>query len=745
MTISHHMIILGSCILLLVSAILINLVQFNRRNSKSTSETLDSSASQLFQYILDGTQTFLQASLKETVILPLIIACFLTVMSLTYGVSLLPTLLFLSGSMSAYLIGKIGTRLIQSSSRHLLHEATQSLEHCVSRVISQGKLALSLIIGLTLMDFIVWTFILDSLFDYNVAGLAERYYHHYFHQALSQTSSHNILQDLAFAKIIFSLMLVHALGYVFQALIARLYSAIFGVAADTTTDTSSYLHYDFLEDDLRNPGTIADQVGDIAKHGHSMIAIQTAILLLGCLCHGLFSLLYAETYAVSHYFLLSLSGVFILTLGMIATTITYWIPLSDRHDSHTFRQPVICAMILAILCSSLVFLNILTWIHFLVLTLGIGVQTLIVLMSSSSKKASVPSDTIMDHLLTGVLAGAATFWRYVLLFCIALGVIFTLSGSFSDETAALFSIGLFIMGILAHSLCLFVPYIGASAVDTALGVSHMTLAPKETIDRLDTLHQATLGSTLATKVSHSLCGIGLSIGLLFYYLVILKHFLPLSKPFMTIFQQLGIPLLELRIDDMFTLFHINLFNPEYLMGFLSGLLWCLSIITLITMGIKHAQQHMQFAIDQHLEDDPNIASGQSLPNYHQLIQIGSQSACYWTRLILGVIVLFPVIIACLFGISGTVGLLTGLLPLCFFTEGLGITIGLYWKKVKLIFGQQDAETNPSAYTNRLFCDSLGDILKDGLGSTLVIAMLTTFMVSITTCVIAVRLDVFIMP
>ena len=652
-------------------------------------------------------------------------------------------LLFLSGSLSAYGIGKIGVGLIHASSAHLLHEANQSLQHCISRTLSKGKLALSLIVGLTLLDFVAWVFLLDLLFDYNVMGLAESYYHHYFHQALSQTSPHHILQDLAFAKIIFSLMLVHALGYVFQALIARLYSAIFGGASDTTTDTSSHLHYDFLEDDLRNPGTIADQVGDMAKHGHSMIVIKAAILLLGCLCHGLFALLYADTHAVQHYLELSLSGVLILTFGMIATTMTYWFPISTQHFQK--HATIICALILSTLCSSLVLLNILTWVHFLVLVLGIGVQTIITLISGSLKTSQTPGDTIMAHLLSGVLAGASVFWRYILLFCISLGIIFTLSGSFSNETAALFNLGLFIIGILAQSLCLFAPYIGASSIDTALGVSHMTLAPQETIDRLETLHQSTLSSTLSTKISHSLCGIGLSIGLLFYYLVILEHFLPLSQPFMTIFQELGISLFELRIDDLFTLLHLNLFNPEYLMGFLSGLIWCLSLITLIMMGIRQTQQHMQSAIDQQLEDDPNIASGQSLPNYLQLVQIGSQSARYWTRLILGLIILFPILIACLFGIAGTVGFLTGLLPICFFTESMSISIGTYWKKVKLFFGQQDTETNPSSYTNRLFCDSLGDILKDGLGSTLGIAMLATFMMAITSCVLAVRFDVFIMP
>ena len=65
-----------------------------------------------------------------------------------------------------------------------------------------------------------------------------------------------------FITIILSL---YAVGSVLQVLLARLNLSLFSASFDATSDLIGFTEYDLTEDDLRNPGSIPDQIGDQLK------------------------------------------------------------------------------------------------------------------------------------------------------------------------------------------------------------------------------------------------------------------------------------------------------------------------------------------------------------------------------------------------------------------------------------------------------------------------------------------------
>ena len=65
----------------------------------------------------------------------------------------------------------------------------------------------------------------------------------------------------------------YAMGSTLHAMLARFNFSIFATSFDTASDLIGFSKYDFAEDDLRNPASVPDEIGDQLKNNYLIFSI----------------------------------------------------------------------------------------------------------------------------------------------------------------------------------------------------------------------------------------------------------------------------------------------------------------------------------------------------------------------------------------------------------------------------------------------------------------------------------------
>ena len=187
---------------------------------------------ELAGHVRSGAQAYLTQQYKVVMVFFVVIFAFLTIAAFVLKVqSEYVPFAFVTGGLFSGLAGFFGMKTATWASSRTAAGAQRSLNEGLRVAFRSGAVMGLTVVGLGLLDIVIWYAILKWIFDLNLSQLSVT-------------------------------MLCFGMGASSQALFARVGGGIFTKAADVGADLVGKVEQGIPEDDPRNPATIADNVGD---------------------------------------------------------------------------------------------------------------------------------------------------------------------------------------------------------------------------------------------------------------------------------------------------------------------------------------------------------------------------------------------------------------------------------------------------------------------------------------------------
>ena len=480
----------------------------------------------------------------------------------------------------------------------------------------------------------------------------------------------------------------YSLGCSLIALFARVGGGIYTKAADVGADLVGKLEAGIPEDDPRNPATIADNVGDnvgdIAGMGSDLTESYVGSII-SCLTMALFTGL-----SFKHI----LFPILICGVGILASLISVMIVRSrnwkDPHKALNISTYIATGIVIAAsVLLAIFFLGEYKYMFSVIVGLvaGIGVGFVAELYTSdkySSVKA-IAKESQTGHgtnIISGLGVGMRSTWLTIACLGAAIALAYFFGGAYGIALAA--------VGMLC-TVGITVSVDGYGPIsDNAGGIAEMSGMPSEVRNITDKLDA--VGNTTAA------IGKGFCIG----------SATLTSLAFIVSF----IESVAKHVDG----FTISLSDPCVLIGLLIGAMlpYLFSAMTIGSVG--RAANKMVEEVRSQFENDPDILTGKSVPNYNRCIDI-STKASLREMIAPGLLaILAPIAVGFVLGATGLGGMLIGGLVSAIMLAVFMANAGGAWDNAKKYveagnFGGKGSETHKAAITG----DTVGDPLKDTAG------------------------------
>ena len=630
---------------------------------------------------------------------------------------------FLTGGFFSGLAGFFGMKTATYASARTANAARKSLNAGLKVAFRSGAVMGLTVVGLGLLDIAIW-FVVLNYFDQD--GL------------ISITTT----------------MLTFGMGASTQALFARVGGGIYTKAADVGADIVGKVEADIPEDDPRNPATIADNVGDnvgdVAGMGADLYESYCgSVLSTAALGAAAFAAagLDIQLKAVIAPMLIAAVGVFLSLFGIFLVRTKEGATMRDLLKSLSLGTNVSAVLIAVATFAILYLLGIENWIMLSCsvitgLVAGVIIGQATEYYTSHSYK---PTQKISEAGLTGsatvIIKGIGTGMISTCIPVITIGVAIILSFGFangfdlsmSSESLAngLYGIGIAAVGMLSTlGITLATDAYGPIA-DNAGGNAEMSELGEEVRHRTDAL-DALGNTTAATGKGFAIGSAALTaLALLASYIEEIKIAMDRAGMMMENVKGEVISAADATIPDFMNYFQVNLMNPKVLVGAFIGGMASFLFCGLTMEAVGRAAQKMVEEVRRQFREIAGILEGTGTPDYGSCVEISTRAAQHEMIFPSLLAIAIPIVVGCVLGVAGVLGLLVGGLTCGFTLAVFMANAGGAWDNAKKMVEEGNFGGKGSfAHKATIVGDTVGDPFKDTSGPSLNILIKLMSMVSI---------------
>ena len=674
-------------------------------------------------HVRRGAMAYLKQQYKVVLIVFVVLAIIFSIMAYGFGVQnpWVPGA-FLTGGFFSGLAGFFGMKTATYASARTANAARQSLDGGLKIAFRSGAVMGLTVVGLGLLDIAVWFLVLNA---FDPDGL------------ISITTT----------------MLTFGMGASTQALFARVGGGIYTKAADVGADIVGKVEADIPEDDPRNPATIADNVGDnvgdVAGMGADLYESYCGSILstaaLGAVAFAASGEMQLK--AVIAPMLIAAVGVFLSILGIYLVRTKEGATMKDLLRSLSLGTNVSALFIAAATFGILYLLQIDNWLglSFSVITgLAAGViigQATEYYTSHSYKPTQKISEAGLTGSATVIIKGIGTGMMSTCIPVVTIGVAIMLSylcanGFVMDMNAAALSQGLYGIGIAAVGMLSTLGITLATdaygpIADNAGGNAEMSELGEEVRHRTDAL-DALGNTTAATGKGFAIGSAALTaLALLASYIEEVKIAMHRSGDFIVNLAGQQIDAMNATIPDFMNYFQVNLMNPRVLVGAFIGAMAAFLFCGLTMEAVGRAAQKMVEEVRRQFREIKGILEGTGTPDYGSCVEISTRAAQHEMVVPSLLAIAIPIIVGCVLGIAGVLGLLVGGLACGFTLAVFMANAGGAWDNAKKMVEEGHFGGKGSfAHKATIVGDTVGDPFKDTSGPSLNILIKLMSMVSI---------------
>ena len=620
---------------------------------------------------------------------------------------------FLTGGFFSGLAGFFGMKTATYASARTANAARKSLDGGLKVAFRSGAVMGLTVVGLGLLDIAIWFVVLNG-----------------------------------------PTMLTFGMGASTQALFARVGGGIYTKAADVGADIVGKVEADIPEDDPRNPATIADNVGDnvgdVAGMGADLYESYCgSILSTAALGAAAFAMSGFEVQlkAVIAPMLIAAVGVFLSLLGIFLVRTKEGASMHDLLKSLSLGTNVSAVLIAVATFAILYLLGVENWLglSFSVISgLAAGViigQATEYYTSHSYKPTQKISEAGLTGSATVIIKGIGTGMISTCIPVITIGVAilmsylcangFDLSMSSQSLANGLYGVGIAAVGMLSTlGITLATDAYGPIA-DNAGGNAEMSELGEEVRHRTDAL-DALGNTTAATGKGFAIGSAALTaLALLASYIEEIKIAMDRADVMMTNVKGEIINAAQATIPDFMNYFQVNLMNPKVLVGAFIGAMAAFLFCGLTMEAVGRAAQKMVEEVRRQFREIAGILEGKATPDYSSCVEISTRAAQHEMIFPSILAIIIPIVVGCLLGVAGVLGLLVGGLSCGFTLAVFMANAGGAWDNAKKNVEEGNFGGKGSfAHKATIVGDTVGDPFKDTSGPSLNILIKLMSMVSI---------------
>ena len=630
---------------------------------------------------------------------------------------------FLTGGFFSGLAGFFGMKTATYASARTANAARKSLDGDLKVAFRSGAVMGLTVVGLGLLDIAIWFVVLNGLTDESLIAIT-------------------------------TTMLTFGMGASTQALFARVGGGIYTKAADVGADIVGKVEADIPEDDPRNPATIADNVGDnvgdVAGMGADLYESYCgSILSTAALGAAAFAMSGFEVQlkAVIAPMLIAAVGVFLSLLGIFLVRTKEGASMHDLLKSLSLGTNVSAVLIAVATFAILYLLGVENWLglSFSVISgLAAGViigQATEYYTSHSYKPTQKISEAGLTGSATVIIKGIGTGMISTCIPVITIGVAilmsylcangFDLSMSSQSLANGLYGVGIAAVGMLSTlGITLATDAYGPIA-DNAGGNAEMSELGEEVRHRTDAL-DALGNTTAATGKGFAIGSAALTaLALLASYIEEIKIAMERADVMMTNVKGEIINAAQATIPDFMNYFQVNLMNPKVLVGAFIGAMAAFLFCGLTMEAVGRAAQKMVEEVRRQFREIAGILEGKATPDYSSCVEISTRAAQHEMIFPSILAIIIPIVVGCLLGVAGVLGLLVGGLSCGFTLAVFMANAGGAWDNAKKNVEEGNFGGKGSfAHKATIVGDTVGDPFKDTSGPSLNILIKLMSMVSI---------------
>ncbi len=677
-------------------------------------------------YVRSGAMAYLRQQYKVVLFVFIVLAVIFAFMAYVLHVQnpWVPVA-FLTGGFFSGLAGFFGMKTATYASARTAHAAQKSLDGGLRIAFRSGAVMGLTVVGLGLLDIAGWFYALSFVYHGDRMALIT----------------------------ITTTMLTFGMGASTQALFARVGGGIYTKAADVGADIVGKVEADIPEDDPRNPATIADNVGDnvgdVAGMGADLYESYCGSILstaaLGATAFAMSGEM--QLRAVIAPMLIAAVGVFLSILGIYLVRTKEGATMRDLLHSLAVGTNVSALFIAVATFAILYLLQIDNWLglSFSVITgLAAGViigQATEYYTSHSYKPTQKISEAGLTGSATVIIKGIGTGMISTCIPVVTIGVAIMLSylcaNGFNMTMSAealshgLYGIGIAAVGMLSTlGITLATDAYGPIA-DNAGGNAEMSNLGEEVRHRTDAL-DALGNTTAATGKGFAIGSAALTaLALLASYIEEVK--IAMERAGMTLTNLKGdiINAADATIPDFMNYFQVNLMNLRVLVGAFIGAMAAFLFCGLTMEAVGRAAQKMVEEVRRQFREIKGILEGTGTPDYGSCVEISTRAAQHEMIFPSLLAIAIPIVVGCVLGIAGVLGLLVGGLACGFTLAVFMANAGGAWDNAKKMVEEGNFGGKGSfAHKATIVGDTVGDPFKDTSGPSLNILIKLMSMVSI---------------